>query len=120
MDEMAEQMSLWNGLQSNKSPGQGAQSIGSTTASNTTTSPLQQGFTSQPYMSGGYLGYPSSGTVTSTGGLGQQFFQYPPYPTASVPIYPYDSKEGILLTDKEGKQHFVPIRDISQQIGLEW
>ena len=114
MDEMAEQMAFWSGAKQAQNPNQLTQG--------TSTGPSQMAPAQTAQAIGGlgtYLGYPSSGTVTATG-FGGQYFQYPAYPTASVPIYPYDSKEGILLTDKEGKQHFVPIRDIAQSIGLEW
>lgn len=108
----AEQMSLWNGLQSNQNPAPAQPSQ------------LQQGLTGGSGITATsgqtqYFSYPY-GTTTGFGNWTSPQFQPITYPTVSVPIFTYDSKEGILLTDKEGKQHFVPIRDIAQQVGLEW
>lgn len=114
----AEQMSLWNGLQSNKAPSTGGPLPPATSGTgNVTATQLQQQALSG--QNAQYFSYPY-GTTTGLGNWTSPQFQPITYPTVSVPIFTYDSKEGILLTDKEGKQHFVPIRDIAQQIGLEW
>ena len=115
-------MSLWGNpkqlAQANQNP--------ALAASTATATQYQNALAQQQYIAGTTVPVTTTGSLQGIlGGTGNwnQGFSYPypqPYPTTSVPIYPYDSKEGILLTDKEGKQHFVPIRDIAQQIGLEW
>ena len=119
---MDKQMSLWGSpkqlAQANQNPAPASNSTA--TQYQNALNQAQWGNTVPVTTTGGLSGI--LGTATPSWNTGINYpYPYPqPYPTVSVPIYNYDSKEGILLTDKEGKQHFVPIRDIAQQIGLEW